>query len=279
MALRNGILVHSFDHWAAAVRARRRRASSSRRAASPSCPRADRAAAARARRRADGRGRATCCPSIRRRLPEARLPIEAPGMGAALAGVGACSHRSIRRTRLHPRGGRGWSPRRCAAAGDAWRCAGRASPATTAPSTRRSAATSTDGDAGRRRQGARALRLAHGRAADRRLGRREPARLAAPGLAPRPGPAGRERRGDGRGDRGLRVDDAPPRPSAGEGDAAARATSCSGSRPPASRAPRSSRWPRPRCTRCCGSRTPRRPPSRSWTAQLIRSPVCSGSGS
>ena len=40
-------------------------------------------------------------PVIRRRLPEARLPMESPGMGAALAGS-ALLAQVIRRTRLHP---------------------------------------------------------------------------------------------------------------------------------------------------------------------------------
>ena len=40
-------------------------------------------------------------PLIRRRLPEARLPMESPGMGAALAGSAVLAQ-VIRRTRLHP---------------------------------------------------------------------------------------------------------------------------------------------------------------------------------
>src|SRR5206468_8790304 len=40
-------------------------------------------------------------PTIKRRLPEARLPMESPGMGAALAGS-AILAQVIRRTRLHP---------------------------------------------------------------------------------------------------------------------------------------------------------------------------------
>ena len=85
MALRNGILVHSLDHWAAAVRDRRRRDQDGVRPQARPARRAGRHAAP-ARRRADGRGRPSCCPVVRRRLPEARLPVEGPGMGAALAG-------------------------------------------------------------------------------------------------------------------------------------------------------------------------------------------------
>jgi uncharacterized protein YqhQ len=99
MALRNGILVHSFDHWAAAVRTDEGeiRMASGRK---PGLP--------------DGlvqapvlRGVARLAevaylrPVIRLRLPEARLPMEAPGMAVALAGSVVASQ-ALRRSRLSP---------------------------------------------------------------------------------------------------------------------------------------------------------------------------------
>lgn len=97
MALRNGILVHSLDHWAAAVRADDGgiRVASGRK---PEVPAAlTRAPVVRGvARMAEA---ALLLPVVRRRLPEARLPIEAPGMGAAVAGS-ALLAQAARRSRL-----------------------------------------------------------------------------------------------------------------------------------------------------------------------------------
>ena len=84
MALQNGILVHSFDHWAVAVRGEdgEVKLASGRK---PELP-----AAITGTPLLRGVARlaevAYLLPTIRRRLPEARLPMESPGMGAALAG-------------------------------------------------------------------------------------------------------------------------------------------------------------------------------------------------
>ena len=99
MALQNGILVHSFDHWAVAVRD----AAGEVRLASGRKP--DLPAVVTGTPLLRGVARmfevAYLLPTIKRRLPEARLPMESPGMGAALAGS-AILAQVIRRTRLHP---------------------------------------------------------------------------------------------------------------------------------------------------------------------------------
>ena len=83
MALRNGILVHSFDHWAAAVRtpAGEIKMASGRKPDLPEVLVGTPVVRGVARMAEV----AYLLPTIRRRLPEARLPFEAPGMGAALA--------------------------------------------------------------------------------------------------------------------------------------------------------------------------------------------------
>jgi uncharacterized protein YqhQ len=99
MALQNGILVHSFDHWAAAVRDSEGRVQ----LASGRKPELPAAIAATPFLRGVARMFEVVylLPVIRRRLPEARLPMESPGMGAALAGS-AIVAQVIRRSRLHP---------------------------------------------------------------------------------------------------------------------------------------------------------------------------------
>ncbi len=99
MALQNGILVHSYDHWAVAVRD----ADGQVKLASGRKP--DLPAVVTGTPLLRGVARmvevAYLLPTIKRRLPEARLPMESPGMGAALAGS-ALLAQVIRRTRLHP---------------------------------------------------------------------------------------------------------------------------------------------------------------------------------
>jgi uncharacterized protein YqhQ len=99
MALRNGIMVHSLEHWAAAVRTDDGaiRMASGRK---PDMPGAvTRTPLLRGvARMAEA---AWLLPIVRRRLPEARLPIEGTGMGAALAGSAVLAQ-AVRRSRLHP---------------------------------------------------------------------------------------------------------------------------------------------------------------------------------
>ena len=115
MALQNGILVHSFDHWAVAVRD----AAGEVRLASGRKP--DLPAIVTGTPLLRGVARmfevAYLLPTIKRRLPEARLPMESAGMGAALAGSAARSARpwqvacpAARVARSFPRAG--WWARR-----------------------------------------------------------------------------------------------------------------------------------------------------------------------
>ncbi|HEY7259134.1 MAG TPA: DUF1385 domain-containing protein [Gaiellales bacterium] len=99
MALRNGILVHSLAHWAAAVRT----SDGDVKVASGRKPDMPDAVARMPLLRGVARmaEAAWLLPVVRRRLPEARLPIEGPGMGAALAGS-AILAQAARRSRLHP---------------------------------------------------------------------------------------------------------------------------------------------------------------------------------
>ena len=99
MALRNGILVHSLDHWAAAVRT----GDSEVKLASGRKPDMPEALMRTPLVRGVARmaEAAWLLPVVRRRLPEARLPIEGPGMGAALAGS-ALLAQAARRSRLNP---------------------------------------------------------------------------------------------------------------------------------------------------------------------------------
>jgi uncharacterized protein YqhQ len=99
MALRNGIMVHSLDHWAAAVRTPdgELRVASGRK---PELPQSLLAVPGlRGLLRVAEAG--YLLPIVRRRLPEARLPLE----GASTAGALAASvmlGRAIRRSRLGP---------------------------------------------------------------------------------------------------------------------------------------------------------------------------------
>jgi uncharacterized protein YqhQ len=99
MALRNGIMVHSLDHWAAAVRTPdgELRLASGRK---PELPQSLLAVPGlRGVLRVAEAG--YLLPIVRRRLPEARLPLE----GASTAGALAASvmlGRAIRRSRLSP---------------------------------------------------------------------------------------------------------------------------------------------------------------------------------
>jgi len=99
MALRNGIMVHSLDHWAAAVRTE----DGEIRMASGHKPDMPDAVVRTPLLRGVARmaEAAWLLPVVRRRLPEARLPIEGTGMGAALAGSAVLAQ-AVRRSRLHP---------------------------------------------------------------------------------------------------------------------------------------------------------------------------------
>jgi uncharacterized protein YqhQ len=99
MALRNGIMVHSLDHWAAAVRTE----DGDIRMASGRKPDMPDAVVRTPLLRGVARmaEAAWLLPVVRRRLPEARLPIEGTGMGAALAGSAVLAQ-AVRRSRLHP---------------------------------------------------------------------------------------------------------------------------------------------------------------------------------
>ena len=191
-------------HWAAAVRT----GAGEIEVASGRKPRL------RARRRLPGvRGVArlgeafAVIPLVKRALPEARLPFQDPRRARRRRRrvarrharcAAACAAPAARRRRR-------WSAscRRCS------RCAAASSPPTTASSTRRSAPTRPSRRRGRRRQGARPLRLAP-RGAD---ARRPTSRARCCSARRRaPGPARRRRRRaglDGRGRRGLRLVRAP----------------------------------------------------------------------
>jgi uncharacterized protein YqhQ len=99
MALRNGILVHSLAHWAAAVRTE----DGEIRIASGKKPDMPDTVMRMPLLRGVARmaEAAWLLPIVRQRLPEARLPVEGPGMGAALAGS-AILAQAVRRSRLHP---------------------------------------------------------------------------------------------------------------------------------------------------------------------------------
>jgi uncharacterized protein YqhQ len=99
MALRNGILVHSFDHWAAAVRTPEGelRVASGRKPELPG-PLLRVPGLRGVLRVAEV---AYLLPIIRRRLPEARLPIEGASTAGALAATAAIGQ-VLRRSRLSP---------------------------------------------------------------------------------------------------------------------------------------------------------------------------------
>jgi uncharacterized protein YqhQ len=95
MALRNGIMVHSARNWAAAVRDEQGEV----RVASGAKPQLPEAITGTPVLRGVARvaEMVYLIPTVRSRLPEARLPMEAPGMGVALAGsiiVAAAARRS-----------------------------------------------------------------------------------------------------------------------------------------------------------------------------------------
>jgi len=192
MALQNGIMVHSYAHWAAAVRGEDGRV----KLASGEKP--DLPAILTGTPILRGVARmaevAYLLPLIRRRLPDARLPMESPGMGAALVGSAVLAQ-VIRRTRLHP------------AAIETVTAGAALFPAVMA---------------------LRGSRIAgyHG-AEHKAIGGYEH-----DGAPPRPGPAGGRRRCDGRGHRGVRLDDASPRAPARPGDAAPRVHAAAARRDP-----------------------------------------------
>jgi uncharacterized protein YqhQ len=99
MALRNGLLVHSIDHWAAAVRTRdgRVQVASGRKPELPSTL----VAVPGLRGVVRMAEVAYMLPLIRRRLPEARLPFEGASAGATLAASAVLS-RLLRRTGMRP---------------------------------------------------------------------------------------------------------------------------------------------------------------------------------
>jgi uncharacterized protein YqhQ len=97
MALRNGILVHSMDHWAAAVRTEDGRIEM----ASGRKPELPEVLVGMPVLRGVARMAELLylLPTLRRRLPDARLPMEGPGLAAALAGS-AILTQVVRRSRL-----------------------------------------------------------------------------------------------------------------------------------------------------------------------------------
>ncbi|MGN6378809.1 MAG: DUF1385 domain-containing protein [Gaiellales bacterium] len=97
MALRNGILVHSMEHWAAAVRTPdgRIEVASGRKPDLPQ-PLVTTPLLRGVARMAE---LAYLLPTLRRRLPEARLPMEGPGLAAAVAGSAALTA-VVRRSKL-----------------------------------------------------------------------------------------------------------------------------------------------------------------------------------
>ena len=99
MALRNGIFVHSLDHWAAAVRTPEGelRLASGRKPELPAGLLAVPGVRGVARMAEMG----YLLPIMRRRLPEARLPVEGAGSAAALGATVVVS-RAIRGSRLSP---------------------------------------------------------------------------------------------------------------------------------------------------------------------------------
>jgi uncharacterized protein YqhQ len=99
MAMQNGILVHSFDHWAAAVRD----ASGSVRVASGRKPELPPSLLAVPGVRGLARmgEMMFLLPIVKRDLPDARLPMESGQAAAAIAGSVVIS-RLIRRSRLKP---------------------------------------------------------------------------------------------------------------------------------------------------------------------------------
>jgi uncharacterized protein YqhQ len=99
MALRNGIFVHSLDHWAAAVRTPEGelRLASGRKPELPERMLAVPGVRGVARVAEMG----YLLPIVRRRLPEARLPLEGASTLGALA-ASAVLTRALRRTKLSP---------------------------------------------------------------------------------------------------------------------------------------------------------------------------------
>ena len=99
MALRNGIFVHSLDHWAAAVRTPdgELRLASGRKPELPAGLLAVPGVRGVLRMAEMG----YLLPIMRRRLPEARLPVEGAGSAAALGATVVVS-RAIRGSRLSP---------------------------------------------------------------------------------------------------------------------------------------------------------------------------------
>ena len=216
MALSNGVLVHGPTSWACAVRTGAGEV---------------KVASARKRVLAPGiqqpflRGPLRLAesfavlPELRRKLPEARLPFERPSVLAATI-ASAMTVQAVRR-----------SPRLGGAARELLSGVLSLSPALFALRGGELAAyhgaehisigTYEHGE--RRREGARALRLAPDRPAARRLGRRQRAGGPRACAAAPPGPDGglggrRRRRG-----RGLRLDDEASAPSARQGAREARA--------------------------------------------------------
>jgi hypothetical protein len=138
MALANGVLVHGPRHWACAVRTE----DGSVKVASGEKP----------LKAVDVENRFARAPlrvaeifpllaEVRRRLPEAVLPFQRPGVAGAMAGS-MVAMRALRRTRLSPLAA-SRSPRSCRSGPQFSRCGAPPSPSTTAPSTSRSGATST----------------------------------------------------------------------------------------------------------------------------------------
>ena len=124
---KTGILVHSFDHWAAAVRDDRQARSRIASGRKPELPERVLVGTPLAARRARGWPRSpTCCRTMRRRLPEARLPLESPGDGRGAGRLGGRWPQVLRAAPgCTPAAAEAGRRRRRARCRPWWRCAAR----------------------------------------------------------------------------------------------------------------------------------------------------------
>ena len=248
MALANGVLVHGPRHWACAVRTD----DGELKVASGLKP--VRAADVKSRL-ARGPARVAeifaLLPEVRRRLPEAKLPFQRPGVLGAMAGS-IVAIQAVRRTRFSPLdpGVAGGAARARAGRRGAARHGARRVP-------RRRAHLDRELRARRAAHArARALRLAHDRPAARDDRGRERARRARP-AAPAPArPRRRRRRLGRRGGRGLLLDGRQRAPSGRPRARPARATSSSSASSPPSPRPSSSRSRTRLCAECLRLESP-----------------------
>ncbi len=205
MALSNGVLVHGPTAWACAIRLpdgrsrspRRRRAGLPQGSSSRCC--ADRPGSPRPSR---------CCRRCDARLPEARFAVRAPRR----ARRGARERRSSRRAcadsrRLGGLAGELVAGARLASCRPCSRCAAASSPPTTAPSTSRSAPTSSGERATKEHERCGAHLVGPLLAT---LGRRQRSCRGCPGAPAAAGAARRHGRRGRRSGRGLRLDEPAP---------------------------------------------------------------------